>query len=72
MCNFDPEASESCENLNLSNVGYYEVTDENILLESYFFSLARLRGGDKTRNSASELPKLSRILVSSDYHRHGR
>ena len=22
MCNFDPKASESCENLNISNVGY--------------------------------------------------
>ena len=72
MCNFDPKASESCENLNLSNAGYYKVVVGNILLQNYFFSLARLRGGDKTRNSASELPKLSRILVSSDYHRHER
>ena len=72
MCNFDHKASESCENLNLSNAGYYKVVVGNILLQNYFFSLARLRGGDKTRNSASELPKLSRILVSSDYHRHER
>ena len=37
MFNFDPKASESCENLNLSNAGYYKVVDGNILLEDYLF-----------------------------------
>ena len=37
MCNFDPKASESCENLNLSNAGYYKVVVGNILLENYLF-----------------------------------
>ena len=37
MCNFDPKASESCENLNLSNAGYYKGVVGNILLEKYLF-----------------------------------